>query len=484
MQRVVGATCLTLFALSTSISPVCAGSKEKATHIILEHPSREMPLRCIHVAKGVNTQASSTPKATRFEVAPGDVHLTVKNVNTILYDVDIKGEKSKLFTLDAFLDLTKAKKEAEVAKIMDTPPPFIDAIYKFRVAARAFRQDGVVAHRALSEVALNAESYAFRSRCGCGDKPATTTISHQTLADYMKAESTRSIELPINSQPSPPVDLRNTALGLFEKDDLGDLEQAGKRRFARAGADFEAVLLAFSKLGKPTDSDTLLMQDVTREFAALAADSLALFERYKEAGKLYRLMQTSTFNVEDDQVIDADSGDTVKYTVKLSPRAKKVVSNSPELTEITRELSVRAVGGWEIDAAPGFFVAFGGARDRSYGKKTKNGVTRVVRKGAEDEFKPTAGALVHIHRRLADANSLHWGPSFGLAIEDGKRVQYLAGLSLLFGDKKRVVLTGGLAGTLVDRLDGLNEGDKFTGDKVPLKDKFGIGPFLGLTYNF
>lgn len=441
-------------------TPAAAGPKRAATHITMDYPSRELPLRTIRIERN-GKKRNLDGKTTTFEVGPGNLLLSLENVNTILYDVEIQGAISRRFTLDAFLDLTKpAKKTTGPQQALGTT--FLDAVKAYRSSAERFRSEGTIGHQRLSLVAVDAETVPF--------KPASSG-GFESLKSYMQQQSKAVL---VDTNPD----------GLFTEEELKDLSQVGRQRFSIAATAFGTAIerYATDPAARNNPYATQLKDDVTREFAALSAESVSLFARYDELRKLYDLMQKSPFTYEDNQVLDADSGDTVKYTVKLTPRANKVITGGAEIPTHTRELVVNAAGGWEIDAAPGFFLAFGDLRDRSYGKRTRNGVTRVVRRGGEDAFKPSAGAMVHIHRRLS--GEVHWGPSFGLSVQDGKTVQYLGGLSLLFGEKKRVVVTGGVAGGLVSRLDGLEEGDAFSGDKIPVKDRFGIGPFLGLTYNF
>ena len=443
-----------LITASCLVSPASAAT-ESGTTIIMEYPSRNEPLRKIYRITKPGERLGS-----RIQTKPGAVTLVIKNVNTILYDVEITGKKTKRFTLDAFLDLTKpAKAPNKAPAAVHKAVSFPEAVEEFFIRSQAFTTLAPIAHQRLSQVVLDSEKQNY---------PVTSvTPPYQDPSDY-----------------SERVGQRELITDLFDSSDLSDIKGAGEKRFADVDEAYKHVLDQYAKLtpGEQSGSNKILLEVCTKELERLSREKDSVIARYAGVAKLWGLMRDGEFTIEDDETIDLNSGEILTYSVKLTPRTSSALSSKPELAPITREFKLNARGGWEFDAAPGFFFSWGNLRDRTYGKRTIAGATRVSRIGTQDSFKASAGAMVHIHRQLA--GDVDWGPSFGLSVKDGETVQYMGGLSLLLGRNQRIVVTAGVAGGRARRLDGVREGQIFTGEKIPTRDALQIGPFLGITYNF
>ena len=144
------------------------------------------------------------------------------------------------------------------------------------------------------------------------------------------------------------------------------------------------------------------------------------------------------------------------------------------------ELPVR--GALEVDFSSGVF--FSSLRDRRYAAQSDGaGGSIVARNDEEDSFGVGLGGLVHVHqRRCGDWSH---GGSFGLGLDARQDVQYLLGYSALLGRQRRWIVTAGVAGGKVERLDGLGVGDALPSGvtTVPVKTLLDVGGFVGLTFN-
>src|SRR5947209_2010534 len=96
-----------LMAGLSSMSTIPAAGQRHTT-IVLEYPTRDEPLRRL--------LKNGTPVAgAHVVVPPGTVLMVLKHVNTLLYDVEIKGKTTQRFSVQAFLDLTKPASTTEAA---------------------------------------------------------------------------------------------------------------------------------------------------------------------------------------------------------------------------------------------------------------------------------------------------------------------------------------------------------------------------------
>lgn len=114
----------------------------------------------------------------------------------------------------------------------------------------------------------------------------------------------------------------------------------------------------------------------------------------------------------------------------------------------------------------------------------------VVTSSEGDKFIPYVSTMLHFYPRSASEVTLGGSFGIGFPLAASESVEsapvFFLGSSLLFGKQDRLVLTGGLKGGKVRRLDrGFAVGDVVdvgVGD-IPLKSVYELGAFLGLSFN-
>lgn len=106
----------------------------------------------------------------------------------------------------------------------------------------------------------------------------------------------------------------------------------------------------------------------------------------------------------------------------------------------------------------------------------------IKRRGSEDDFTISVGALIHVHSDKLGPLAL----SGGIAADGNKNLQAALGVSLLFhtGKEQLLAFTAGTIVGKVKRLDGYKVGDFFAEDTPPTKLVYRRGWFGALTYNF
>ncbi len=191
--------------------------------------------------------------------------------------------------------------------------------------------------------------------------------------------------------------------------------------------------------------------EVLRGLAAFYSDPKGAEGRLFETVKSVRVTDDPV-----DIVVSVDSGDEKDPVTEFSVRLA-VTPPSP--------------GGFAFSTG----VVFTGLVDHSYAVRDGS----IVRTGSEDWLRPGIGVLTHW--RFGSAGRV--AASVGFAGKDGD-LQYLGGLSWLFGSRQRFVVTGGFAVGGVDRLDRVEEGDPWREDTAPVRSSTEISWLFGLTFKF
>lgn len=167
-------------------------------------------------------------------------------------------------------------------------------------------------------------------------------------------------------------------------------------------------------------------------------------------------------------------GDEITYRVHI------VQKNSMD-TVADFPISVRVGGRWKVDVSTGVNFLFG-MQDERY--TIENGRAKEV--DDNNKFVPTAfSAMTHFYPK--QTGQINWGGTFGLGINDNGKVRYLGGLSLMFGDRQRVVFSGGAVLSQKKVRSNLYPDTQiFDGGMLPadfLEDAWKVGGFLGISYN-
>lgn len=145
-------------------------------------------------------------------------------------------------------------------------------------------------------------------------------------------------------------------------------------------------------------------------------------------------------------------------------------------------IKVKSYGGLRVNASVG--ISFSSLFNKPQNYLVRDGVLF----GDDlDAFSPIATSFVHFYGESQKQTSLAGtlGLGLGLGGESGTGLQnYFLGPSLVIGKGQRIVLTGGLTGTKVDRLAlGLKVGDAYGESIVPLKSVYELGFFFGVSFN-
>jgi hypothetical protein len=196
--------------------------------------------------------------------------------------------------------------------------------------------------------------------------------------------------------------------------------------------------------------------------------------------RTYEGLSTNTFSRTYRTIA---KGDQLSFSIKLDPTEAarlKLTSNSVQLAPI----EVPVYGGFKVNASIG--VAFGQPIDRPQSFFVRDSI---IRGEDKDSFVPIISSFFHFYGQTA--NTVSFGGSFGIGLPIGgssnlQSASFFLGPSMIIGRGERIVLTGGLMGTRVERLaQGFQVGDRFRSviNNVPTKQVYELGYFLGLSFN-
>jgi hypothetical protein len=192
----------------------------------------------------------------------------------------------------------------------------------------------------------------------------------------------------------------------------------------------------------------------------------------------YEALQANDFA--KDHRVDA-LGDQMTFNIRFSPN-DSANSNVPTLQ--MAPIKVAVAGGFKVNASIG--VAFGQFFDRPQSYFIRD---QRIRAEDNDSFYPVISSFFHFYSQSKGNTS--FGGAFGIGLpvtgsNAGQSASFFLGPSLIIGRSERLVLSGGLMGSQVERLaQGYNVGDLLVSDAnvVPTKDVYEMGYFLGLSFN-
>lgn len=204
------------------------------------------------------------------------------------------------------------------------------------------------------------------------------------------------------------------------------------------------------------EADILKLATLWREYEALQANDFA---------KDHRVMAT---------------GDQLNFNIKFNP--SDAASNVPAIQVAPLEIPV--AGSFKVNASIG--VSFGQFFDRPQSYFIRD---QRIRAEDNDSFYPVISSFFHFYGQSKGNTSL--GGAFGIGLpitgdNAGQSASFFLGPSLIIGRSERLVLSGGLMGSQVERLaQGYEVGDLFVSDAnlAPTKNVYEMGYFLGLSFN-
>ena len=217
-------------------------------------------------------------------------------------------------------------------------------------------------------------------------------------------------------------------------------------------------------------------------YASKLRDSIAKPETQKLIKKkasigvsLYEKIQNEKYEVftKAHQLLE----DVVTLTPKLlDAKGKEVYSFNP--------LQIKTRHKWKVNFSSGYLLSFKGDDSFSY-KKDTSGIIG-VKESEKNEVNHALGGLIHAYFDCVDG--FQPALSAGLSVNSNGNLGFYSGLSFLFTEKNRLVLSMGYSLTSVKTLDrsNLDTDLKFVNtNDIDLKynDVYKGGFFIGLTYN-
>jgi hypothetical protein len=194
---------------------------------------------------------------------------------------------------------------------------------------------------------------------------------------------------------------------------------------------------------------------------------------------LYHKLDSAAFEHVSIPFRPAHDADELVIHIKISPKASAEDLIGKSVTEYPCTLRVK--GGWRLDFSAG--VGIGQMPNEEFALVDSGAVLHVVE---ERSTALSVGAMGLAHFRYRSCGDVTFGVSAGIMYDDSKRLRYLLGGSLMLGHRQRIVLSGGAALGKVQLLSG-TQADKTTlnpGTKLLYVDRFRVGGFFGLSYNF
>ena len=180
-------------------------------------------------------------------------------------------------------------------------------------------------------------------------------------------------------------------------------------------------------------------------------------------------------------------GDQLEMTVSITD--KDATQNNCSLN--TNRLNgsyLYDVYGFKVDFSTGLFANMGSdIFDQTYrldsipGDKKNNVIHKNDNKNT---IVPSLGALMHIYHKFKNGPGL--GGNFGLSITNQTKLNYHAGVSFLFGNQQRIILSGGVVLTQAQLISDQYKVDAPVDKSVtsiPTSSFFRWGSFISLTWN-
>lgn len=183
--------------------------------------------------------------------------------------------------------------------------------------------------------------------------------------------------------------------------------------------------------------------------------------------------------------------DEITFTVNITPiddDDTKKFGNGNRNEKF--EIPVEVLSGFKIDFSTGIFVSnlidykYVTMKDSSY---SNTDTLRGYKISRNDEGGIKFGLLALAHAYYRFSTTFNVGLNFGVGIIPDQSVNYMGGISIMFGKTKRFIFNGGGSLGYVTRLSSLvNENTLY--NEIPLNSNFTVkkltlGWYLGLSYN-
>jgi hypothetical protein len=151
----------------------------------------------------------------------------------------------------------------------------------------------------------------------------------------------------------------------------------------------------------------------------------------------------------------------------------------------------KTYGGFRLNFSTGLGFSFLNTNDSYTKEKASSDSFRIRKSNTPDAFLPSIVAYLHVYWR--SKHRVTAGMTAGISTNPTslETSKFFLGASMLFGEDRRFILSGGVTGGQADRLARNFVKDKeyanadYTGlqDKDLVEKKFRLGLFLGFSYN-
>lgn len=449
-------------------------------------PNKELP------GKQCCPDAARKMLNTNRSVVEGTpVLFVIDNVNTFLYSVHITGAPATfnttvpaIFKSNSVIDASQAASQAAATtkKAVADPDAHVDpqaSSPQALIARDATPQDTFVA--AMSEYNL----WADRLLQAAEMDRLLNGLTRKAVPGTMKADAAQVLESELRY-----ADLKDSEGNLYigpeaaydARQNPARIVEAGHRLYGVTQDEYVKVVAAWealSKKGKHPEADALkpVFDDATKLNGQIVSARADIETKFMNSQLTYTAIRDATFQVRDHARIA--TGDSLKYSFDYAVVPEPGSSTTaPAPTVVDDLFTLRVTSGKRINFSTGFF--FTGLVDPSFYLRDEGLKSPVIRTHQQDRFAVSYGAMMHAYTK--DDERLQVAPSFGLA-SSNNQLQYLAGLSLIFGDQKRVVFTIGASAGQVNALDGVEDSQQWDKDVIPQKKVTRIRWLVGLTYN-
>ncbi|MBC8485898.1 MAG: hypothetical protein H8D45_07635 [Bacteroidetes bacterium] len=183
--------------------------------------------------------------------------------------------------------------------------------------------------------------------------------------------------------------------------------------------------------------------------------------------------------------------DVIIYEVTITPvENADVMKYGSGSKKVSFKVPVEVLGGFKIDFSTGLFVSnlidhkYAITGDSIFNANDTLRGYRVLR-NEEGKIKIGLSAMMHLYYRFSSI--INVGLNIGVGIIPDQSVSYLGGGSLIFGNKNRFIISGGVMLGSVERLSSLIKEKNLYPD-IPLQNnltvkELDLGWYLGISYN-
>jgi hypothetical protein len=400
----------------------------------------------------------------------GTCFVTITNVNTLIYDVEIKGEQfSTTSEAPAFFNAFFKLPVISESSINTTPS---------KQAAQSFRTNPP---QALASVArtrsdawdnLNTLAETFQQRL---KRLEDSKVFYEALSNTAYSEGKKGSDIIAEA-----TSLANTYTSVTNKAAILGYYRTLFNSFQSAYTEFSN---AYNSLTDPDETVTKLKQSIDK--VKSETESFNYQELFTRLVSLYdKATNPNTFMVSSVGV--PAKADLIQYSITVRPK-----NGNTNINLTPDPITIDVAGGWKWDFSSGVFCLLG-PRSYSYTiDSIPNDTFNIKIRETKNKYPtiPALGALIHMSWRAPSGISPGICVGASLDTTDIKYTTLLFGGSLIVGQKERLAISGGFNLSPRQTIRSQYEIDtpilKSTVDADNLTGNSHIwGYFIGVTYNF